>query len=1086
MNNAVSSLVVYFIFTTLLYAQSNWKYYSSDVIVNDVEIIGDELWIAAATALHVFDIETGKRTYLQSWNSPLRGHSVSSLEHNEDYVWITFYEGGVARFKRGKSLYDEQAWEQYCTGLGADLDTLKWARDLRILPDGDIWFDSEFLGETNFKSLVDGKIEDLEWILPDQTKSLGNDSNYNMYCQIEELLYKIDAENNKVQLPTLPKGIMDDDRYFVLQDRLIGVNTVYNNLLSSIYVLDGLWTKKIDIFDKELLDIHVGKEYLWIDYVENDERGYLRFDGNTLKDFSFEELGIDKIPVTNRELITIDEQDRMWFAERYSISKAGIAYCLENGVIEEYDINISGLTITGGYNQPEFDCNGNLVQASLTRFEIFHPDSSAWLTDLLPDRQNGDLQGVAIHPFNCRQYVAHRGGNSLSPRIYIFEDKSLVDSLVLNSDVDRIQAICIDSKGLLYIGTFESGMGIFDGQSWEWFRQPFQILGNHSIREIKESPNGDILISAGKALVVYDGVEFVQHNFTNSPLDSWVNGARGDRDGNIYVFKGFGFYKFDGEEWEHFSIPNDDSEFVTDMWQDEIGNFYVSTYSNGLFYWNGYGFEHIHIMNSAIPSNRIDHICPHPDGDLWLSVSMGITIFKRDQYKFKNGVFGKTYYDSDLSGTYNLSEDVGMPGQKVILLPEQTTSITDQNGNYSFYISEDQECRLEFLKEEDFEFTSSAVLDTIFEGEDLVDLNCGLWKEVEDDFVEVDLTVGPLVCLFDIPLWISIKNRNWERLDGELTINLPYDLKASSTQPSSISGLGSSSVTFEFTDLGFQEQKMFFVSLVGPGFEDIVEIHGSIDDVFLPFIGELKYNNLVQEISSDEKFLCAYDPNDKLAESIGPSKEEYSLLDDALIYTIRFQNEGNYKATNVTLRDTIDDKLNINSLKIIASSYPMSTTIHHNREVVFRFSDIDLPPKDEDEARSQGFVKYQIDPLEGLEDGTLIENTAFIYFDFNSPIVTNTTQNILVNRLPSFTGDSTLSQFTKYKLFPNPSTGNVHILPGNDQSYSLMIIDAAGNLINRIDNIRGTYPLDFPHSGIYFIQIITNENREIAKVLINR
>ncbi|MBL0071787.1 MAG: hypothetical protein IPP34_08225 [Bacteroidetes bacterium] len=49
-----------------------------------------------------------------------------------------------------------------------------------------------------------------------------------------------------------------------------------------------------------------------------------------------------------------------------------------------------------------------------------------------------------------------------------------------------------------------------------------------------------------------------------------------------------------------------------------------------------------------------------------------------------------------------------------------------------------------------------------------------------------------------------------------------------------------------------------------------------------------------------------------------------------------------------------------------------------------------MPHKSINESGSQGFVTFRIVPFQGLPDGTVINNEAGIYFDYNPPVITNT------------------------------------------------------------------------------------------------
>ncbi|MEM1119312.1 MAG: T9SS type A sorting domain-containing protein [Bacteroidota bacterium] len=144
---------------------------------------------------------------------------------------------------------------------------------------------------------------------------------------------------------------------------------------------------------------------------------------------------------------------------------------------------------------------------------------------------------------------------------------------------------------------------------------------------------------------------------------------------------------------------------------------------------------------------------------------------------------------------------------------------------------------------------------------------------------------------------------------------------------------------------------------------------------------------------------CAYDPNDKL---VNPARSSnYTLFEEDLTYTIRFQNTGNDEAYQVIIRDTLDKNLAVNSFKVLGSSHleQLQTTISDDRFVSFTFNDIFLPDSTTDFAGSQGYVTYQIRTKKGLPEETVIRNSASIYFDYNPPILTNTTENIMVTEI---------------------------------------------------------------------------------------
>ena len=147
--------------------------------------------------------------------------------------------------------------------------------------------------------------------------------------------------------------------------------------------------------------------------------------------------------------------------------------------------------------------------------------------------------------------------------------------------------------------------------------------------------------------------------------------------------------------------------------------------------------------------------------------------------------------------------------------------------------------------------------------------------------------------------------------------------------------------------------------------------------------------------------LCSFDPNDKQVTPAGIGNANYTLMNEELIYTIRFQNTGNDTAFTVVVRDTLALNLDWNTFRPITSSHTMEVLRYNNGLVTFTFNNINLLDSTANEAASHGFIMYAIRPQTNLPDATNIANTAYIYFDQNEAVVTNTTQNMLVYELPT-------------------------------------------------------------------------------------
>lgn len=168
----------------------------------------------------------------------------------------------------------------------------------------------------------------------------------------------------------------------------------------------------------------------------------------------------------------------------------------------------------------------------------------------------------------------------------------------------------------------------------------------------------------------------------------------------------------------------------------------------------------------------------------------------------------------------------------------------------------------------------------------------------------------------------------------------------------------------------------------------------------------------------------SFDPNSVYAYPArnGNPRDGGELLlnvDRTVTYQIFFQNTGTAPADLVIVRDTLDAHLNLASIRNITTSHDVNVTIEGNNDVlVFKFANINLPDSTSDFANSIGSVQYEIDLQPGLAVGMEIHKQAAIYFDFNSPVITN--DNVLaVTEVSS--GTSLNGEADQLSVFPNPA-----------------------------------------------------------------
>lgn len=233
----------------------------------------------------------------------------------------------------------------------------------------------------------------------------------------------------------------------------------------------------------------------------------------------------------------------------------------------------------------------------------------------------------------------------------------------------------------------------------------------------------------------------------------------------------------------------------------------------------------------------------------------------------------------------------------------------------------------------------------------------------------------------------------------------------------------------------------------------------------------------------------SYDPNNKTVSPAGAGSNGFIPANTSkLDYTVNFQNTGTAPAINIYILDTLDTDVDVSTLEIISSSHPMTASLLPGNVVKFNFSNIFLEDSLSNEAESHGYVRYTIAPVSGLNPGDQITNTAYIYFDFNSPIVTNTT----LNTIEFLTGIAEMSDY-QLGVFPNPTNNLVNIVFEDKLSteLSLRIMNVAGQVVyvEETTNFNGKYSkminLNTMPQGIYLLEIRTDKQVIHKKIIKN-
>jgi len=161
------------------------------------------------------------------------------------------------------------------------------------------------------------------------------------------------------------------------------------------------------------------------------------------------------------------------------------------------------------------------------------------------------------------------------------------------------------------------------------------------------------------------------------------------------------------------------------------------------------------------------------------------------------------------------------------------------------------------------------------------------------------------------------------------------------------------------------------------------------------------------------------------------------------------------------------------------SSHNVKVDIDEN-VVDFVFRDIYLPFED---ATNDGYVTFKIKTWDNLVLGDDLRNKAEIYFDFNFPIITNTTSTVVMDPLSI---EDIISSQISTEISPNPSGDFIEIKSSeNISSIELFSIDGKPIRLFSYDDKKVSRRIRLQEliTGHYFLKINNQKQYTIEKFI---
>jgi uncharacterized repeat protein (TIGR01451 family) len=538
-----------------------------------------------------------------------------------------------------------------------------------------------------------------------------------------------------------------------------------------------------------------------------------------------------------------------------------------------------------------------------------------------------------------------------------------------------------------------------------------------------------------------------------------------------------------------------DSVLIIDAFGSSLYQVFVNTTGQTLWSFNFMAPIMPFVSDNSLSGN--DAFFPGPDLKIICGPDTIPTIITFQFYTVTdpciyNNFGGQTYFDVNNDCVFNGTD---IPLQNVLISSVSNLSspsvgnisnaaISDGAGNYSMQLQESWlvDYTVSIPPQYQFMFPNTACSPGVYLLTSLPQSGIDFSLQCTGD-IDVNVSLGSSGAVrpgVPFVLYPGVANLGCDTAGGQLRLildaNVTYNPGPGMNQPTVVSG---DTLIWDYTQLsnlgsvGYWNN--FFASVhVQP------DVTVNIGDTlcFEVFTGVLAndVNALNNQYSICLPVVNSYDPNDKavMPQGIGQAGNIPEGTTE-LTYTVRFQNTGNAPAINVSIVDTMDADILPGSLQILGNSHVMSPEWISPGVVKFKFNNIMLPDSVSDEPNSHGYVRYKVLLDGNLPVGTEISNTAYIYFDFNAAIVTNTTLNTIATPLAIQEGVVAAVN----GLYPNPAKDELYLSNNllSKEITSISIFNVSGAEVMRLNGRPSASSLNVSalERGIYFLQVNTEE-----------
>lgn len=445
-----------------------------------------------------------------------------------------------------------------------------------------------------------------------------------------------------------------------------------------------------------------------------------------------------------------------------------------------------------------------------------------------------------------------------------------------------------------------------------------------------------------------------------------------------------------------------------------------------------------------------------------------------------SGIQGTVFEDTNENGILDNGEK-GIARSMIKLLPDSRYTLTDNNGNFFFNCTEG-EYSIHATEAFPYYLSNPEPVTVHVSSNELQEVVVPMRNN--DGFSDLSVIASDQRARpgFDTRVWLNYENTGSTAQTVELSLSHSSSLSLLEAQPEP-SFIVDSMLIWQLDSLEHNETGRVTID-----FNLVADI--DLLGTTLQYVSEITSKSIDFNLSNDiyileREITGSYDPNDK---QVSPSfKEEgYVLMDTALEYTIRYQNEGTDTAFTVRVVDTLNANLDISTFTTLATSHDYELELN-DRIVTWTFNNILLVDKTTNEPASHGFIKFSISPLANLPENTTVTNKADIFFDFNPTVETKTVSSVYVTELPQESIQTRVTTEQSLEVHPNPASEYITIELPIQQTCNLIIYNENGQIVQSLANIEGTSCTinikDFP-SGSYIYSVVSMYGKEYNGIFV--